>query len=597
MRKTIGHCLFLLDNRERSSLWKVIGTSIGMGLAEVAAVLSIAPFLMVATDPDAALRNSSLNTIYDLLGFSSSTSFLIGLAIGSLAMLGTAILFRIGGYYFLRSFVRRQSVSLALRLVVRYMNEPLDRTHRRHSAELVTNIQSEVERVVNGVMMNSVRLMTGVSTAACLAIMLIIVEPRAALTMALLLGCGYFAAFALVRSPMRRIGVERMAATRETARLLSEALAGSREMKLYGMECNYLERFEHSYRCRAEASTRSDLLRDIPKSILEILTFGTMILLVIWTLVEEGESSVALPLVALYAFAAARLFPSLQRIYAAAATLRTDLPALEEIYADLAAVGSTAQQVETTRTGLRLEQALELRAVSYSYPDRKRQLIKNLDVSIPARSIIGVVGATGAGKSTILDMITGLTTPNSGTLTVDGEVIDASNVARWRASVAYVPQDICMIGGTIRDNIVFGAKSAGDVLDRIRSASAFAGLGELIAELPEGYDTQLSERGLSLSVGQRQRVGIARAIFRNPELLVMDESASGLDTISEVELTAAVQSLRGKKTVVIVAHRLSAVRNCDLIYLIGEGRVLESGTHDELTKHSSKFNSFYRAGT
>ncbi|WP_353474997.1 ABC transporter ATP-binding protein [Salipiger sp. H15] len=597
MGGTMDRILFLLDSRARRRLWRVFAVSIGMGLADMAAVLSIAPFLMVAARPQAALENPRLAALRGALGIEGETGFLVLLALGSLGMLTAAILFRIWGHTFLRGFVRGQSVSLASRLVSRYMRAPLDTRLRRHSAELVSNIQSEVERVVNGVMMNAVRLLTGVSTAASLAIMLVVVEPRAALTMGLLLGLGYGAIFAAVRGPMRRVGAERMRATRETARLLSEALAGSREVKLYGMEQSYLDRFESAFRRRAEATTTADLLRDVPKSVLEVLTFGTMILLVVWTLVEQGEGSSALPVVALYAFAAARLFPALQRIYASAAALRGDLPAVDELHADLAAVEGLGLSDALPGEGLPLREALELRGVGYDYPDGRGQLIRDLDLRVPAGQIVGLVGATGAGKSTILDMMTGLIRPDTGGLYVDGTRIEAGNLARWRRSVAYVPQDSCMIEGTIGDNIRFGFAPAGDAAEALRRAGSFAGLDGLIAELPEGYETPLGERGQSLSVGQRQRIGIARAVFRDPALLVLDESTSALDTISEAELTAAVQGLRGRTTVVIVAHRLSSVRGCDLIYLIGAGRVLEQGSYAELTGRESKFHAFHRAGT
>ncbi len=593
----MARILFLLDTQARQRLWRVLAVSIGMGLADMAAVLSIAPFLMVAASPQKALGNPILAGLRDALGIGGETGFLVLLALASLGMLTAAIVFRIWGFTYLRGFVRGQSVSLASRLVSRYMRAPLDTRLRRHSAELVSNIQSEVERVVNGVMMNAVRLLTALSTALSLAVMLVVVEPRAALTMGLLLGLGYGAIFAAVRGPMRRVGDARMGATRETARLLSEALSGSREVKLYGMERSYLERFEAAFRRRAEATTTADLLRDIPKSVLEVLTFGTMILIVIWTLAEQGEGSSALPVVALYAFAAARLFPALQRIYASAAALRGDLPAVDELHADLAAVEGVELSDALAVEGLPLEEALELRGVGYDYPDGQRQLIRDLDLRVPAKRIVGLVGATGAGKSTILDMLTGLIRPDSGGLYVDGTRITPENLARWRRSVAYVPQDSCMIEGSIGDNIRFGFAPGADAAAALRRAGCFAGLDGLIAELPRGYDTPLGERGQSLSVGQRQRIGIARAIYRDPALLVLDESTSALDTISEAELTAAVQALRGRTTVVIVAHRLSSVRHCDLIYLIGAGRVLEQGRYDELTGRDSKFHAFHRAGT
>ncbi|MCZ4261552.1 ABC transporter ATP-binding protein [Limimaricola sp. G21655-S1] len=595
MFKLLGKISELLDQQERRRLWMALTIGLAIGVGDMIGVMSVIPFLVVAADPSSIEEKPSFAKAYDFFEFSDDTQFLIALALCSLVTISVVTSLRIFGLFYLRRFARGQSVSFASRLFAQYMQKSLDRTHTRHSASLISNIQSEVERVVNGVMMNAVRLFANGSTAIFLVLLLIVVEPAAAITMGLLLGCGYGAVFSVVSGRIRHLGAERVRANAQAAKTLGEALAGSREIWLYGMQGFYRAKFEEAYRRKNEAQTMAELLRDVPKSVLELLTFGTMILLVIWSLSEGAHSSGALPLVVLYAFAAARLIPALQRVYAAATALRTDLPSLDALWADLSKAEFEGARAADVRTAPRLERALELKGISYWYPGSRQPAIRDLSLTVPAGSFVGIVGATGAGKSTILDLMAGLLTPASGSISVDGTSIDDRNRSQWRKRVAYVPQEISLVQGSIRENIEFGLNDDHHSKYRIWRAGAFAGLDPLIADLQDGYDTKLHERGINLSVGQRQRIGIARAVYREPDLLVMDESTSALDALSEAELNAAVASLRGKTTVVIAAHRLSSVRKCDTIIVIADGREIESGCYSDLMASGSLFRSLVNA--
>ncbi len=321
-----------------------------------------------------------------------------------------------------------------------------------------------------------------------------------------------------------------------------------------------------------------------------------MIVVIVKLINSGGTLGASLPIIGLYAFAGARLFPAAQQIYRSVTTLRFGQAAMEALINDIRALPATSMEARSAAQRgaepLHLVNALELRNVGFAYANSERPVIRDLSLEIKANTTVAMVGTTGAGKTTIVDLILGVLAPRQGSIVVDGTAIDENNVARWQRTLGYVPQDIFLTDDTISGNIAFGVPAEEIDREAIERASRMAKLHDFVmSELPQGYDTHIGERGVRLSGGQRQRVAIARALYRDPDLLVLDEATSALDTETERAVMDAVHNLAKAKTIILIAHRLTTVRECDRIFLLDRGEIAASGTYDQLVDENPKFRA------
>jgi len=313
-----------------------------------------------------------------------------------------------------------------------------------------------------------------------------------------------------------------------------------------------------------------------------------MLLVVLYLMAQSDSFAGALAIIVLYAFAGYRLMPALQQIYNAVTQLRFVGPALDALHADLTSLKPV--QLGSSQDVIKLKQAINLNQVHYRYPNAQHLALKNLNLSIPAKSMVGLVGSTGSGKTTTVDLILGLLEAEKGTLAIDGQVITEHNRRAWQRVIGYVPQQIYLVDDTVAANIAFGIQAKDIDQVAVERAAKIANLHEFVVnELPEGYSTTVGERGVRLSGGQRQRIGIARALYNNPQVLILDEATSALDNLTEQAVMEALNSLGDEITIVLIAHRLSTVRQCDLIYLLERGVVQASGTYGELIAKNQHF--------
>jgi ABC-type multidrug transport system fused ATPase/permease subunit len=303
----------------------------------------------------------------------------------------------------------------------------------------------------------------------------------------------------------------------------------------------------------------------------------------------KGDVSKVLPVVALYAFAGLRLLPTMQNIYANLVSLRFGGPALDAIHADLMDV-----QVPTVdnreRKRLPLRDRIEINHLTFTYPKAACPALVDISLTIPARTTTGFVGSTGAGKTTLVDLILGLLEPQRGEIRIDGTRLTGANVRDWQQAIGYVPQGVFLIDDTVAANIAFGVAAHKIDMQTVEQVSRMAELHEFITqELPQGYATKVGERGVRLSGGQRQRIAIARALYHDPDVIVLDEATSALDNITERAVMDAIRNLTHRKAIIIIAHRLSTVRSCDQLFLLEEGRITASGTYDQLLNAHQAF--------
>ena len=585
----------LLDAGERRAFFVLVGLTLVTGLVDMMGVASILPFLAVAANPASINDHALLRAFYDWTGAADPTAFLQLLGVLVCLVVVGSLAIKAGTLYLLTRFTRWRAQTLGVRLFGRYLAQPYEWFLNNHSAKLGKSILTEVDEVVNRAIQPAVRIMANGAAAFFLVLFLVALEPLGALVVASIFLLFFGAVFFFIRRRLSALGRDRVQANEERYRLAQEALTGIKEVKILGIERTYLSRFLDPSGRLARDQTTLMVYSELPRYALEAAAFSAMLLFTIWLLrTRAGDIAAVLPVLGAYAFAGLRLFPTVQEIFKETSTLRYCKPALDELHASLAGPSPDLSQ-DPDGPAIHLRRQLALREVTYTYPGADRPAIDEMTLTIEANTTVGFVGSTGAGKTTVFNIILGLMTPQEGALVVDDEPIGPHNAARWQRSIGYVPQFIFIVDDTIASNIALGLPS--DEIDRaaLERAARDAELHDFILSLPEGYETTVGENGVRLSGGQRQRIGIARALYRNPDVLVFDEATSALDNVTERAVMRSIGALSGRKTIFIIAHRLSTVRHCDTIFLLKEGQVVGAGDYDHLVEHNQDFSALHEA--
>ena len=590
----------LFDRRERRKFAWILLAMLAMALVSTVGVAAIMPFMSLLANPDAVHENRWLSYAYNTFGFGSPTAFLFVVGIATLLLLMLSNGLRAFTDWKILRFVRDMQHELSRRLLAQYLSEPYAFFLNRNTATLSKNIFSEVNAVINGVLILAMKGLSQGVLALFILLLLIAVDVWLALSVAFTLGALYGLIYAVIRRKQARLGHERVAANSLRFKVANEAFGGIKDVKVLGRENHFVERFEKPSLQFARTVASNQMMSQLPHYALETLAFGGILIIILYLLGTGHSMERALPLLSLYAFAAYRLMPSLQQVFLSITQIRFNVPALDELHRDLANIGKSSPRntsadpsvpAAPASAPLALTRELRLRDVSFTYPGAEDPALCNVDLVLPRKQTIGLVGATGSGKTTLVDLVLGLYLPDSGSLSVDDVELTEAMLPAWRRQVGYVPQQIFLGDDSVLHNIAFGVPEAEVDRAAAERAAKIAQLHDFILTLPEGYDTVVGERGIRLSGGQRQRIGIARALYQDPEVLIMDEATSALDTITEDAVMDAIRRLAGQKTMVLIAHRLSTVEDCDLIYLLDRGQVTGCGTYEELRRTHSTFRA------
>lgn len=585
----------LLNPQERRRATWLLLLILGAALVEVVGVASVMPFVAVLSNPQVVESNAYLGILYEWFGFKERRSFMIVLGATVLIVFVASLALKALSTYAILRFSNMRSHAFSYRLLSGYMARPYVFFLGRNTADLSKTLFSEVNEVINGVVLPALKLLSGCIVAALVISLLFMVEPLLTLVVGAVLGGSFFGVYLLSRKTLKRFGKQRVAANTQRYVLANEALNGNKELRLLGREHSYLKRFEKASETFARNQAASKAMGDIPQFAIQAIAFGGILILVLYLMGRYGGLQEAMPVIALYAFAGYRLMPAFQEIFKNSTQLRFYHAALDSLHKDLtdaALVSSTvAPRPEESAQADRLQGDIELLNITFRYPGVEQTVINGLSLKIKAGSSVAFVGSTGAGKSTLVDLILGLLTPHSGEIRVAGRQLEASNLRSWQRNIGYVPQSIYLADSTVAENIAFGIPS--DQIDyaAVERAARAAHIHEFIRDqLPEGYRTSIGERGIRLSGGQRQRIGIARALYRDPYVVVFDEATSALDNATEAAVMEAINELAGRKTVILIAHRLSTVKRCDAIFVLSRGRLDGVGTYDELIENNEAFS-------
>lgn len=589
--RTLKNLLFLLSTKERSHAAFLMVMILIMAFLDTLGVASILPFIAVLGNPDLINTNNLLNAAFKAvgpLGVVTTQHFLFALGVLVFITLLVSLTFKALITYLQAHFVQMREYSIGRRLVEGYLHQPYSWFLNRNSSDLGKNILSEVEEVVGAGLSPMMVLITQSVLALALVTLLVFIDPQLALIVGITLSLSYTIIYRFMKNFIKRLGVERMDTNHWRFNAVNEAFGAIKEVKIGGLENTYIERFAKPAKIFAYNKALIQVISQVPRYFLEAIAFGGMLLLVLFLMSKNNGLTNALPIIALYAFAGYRMMPATQLIYTSVSQLRFISPAIDSLKADLN--GLKLDNLKIDRNKFQLNKDIKLRNIHYSYPNATRKALKNIQISIPVYSTVGLVGATGSGKTTTVDIILGLLEAQDGSLEVDGEIINKKNIRSWQRSIGYVPQQIYLADDTVAANIAFGSDPKDIDIDRVKRVSKIAKAHEFISnELPSQYQTSVGERGVRLSGGQRQRIGIARALYYNPKVLIFDEATSALDNLTEKEVMQAMNSIKKKITVILIAHRLSTVKECDIIYLLDAGELKGQGTFDQLQKTNNYF--------
>ena len=593
VRDTLRSLLTLFSRREKRSLIWIVLLALAVALLQAFSVASIMPFLGLVANPGLVEEAAWLGRIYDGLGFTTVSSFLMFAGAAVLAILAiTNVLSALATWATFR-FVWNQHHRLSVELLRRYLYRPYTYFLNQNRSELSKKLLQEVQLVTDGGTMQLIMLIADAGVVIAIFALLIWVDWKLSLIVMITLSGAYLMTFALVRRNQARLGVKRSATNTERFRFSGEALEGIKNVIVSGRQEAFVHRFREPSKVYSDTIRNSYLVGMLPRFAMETLAFGGIVVIMLYLLQSGAGADELIASAGLYAFAAYKVLPALQHAFHSVTRLQFFQPAVGALVADFQVASGLPAEVGPEPPSVVSESwhTLGMRDVWFTYPGTGEATIRGVELAIRRNSWVAFVGATGSGKTTVVDLLFGLLPCDRGAVTLDGLPLDEGAVAEWRGRCGYVPQEAFLTDDSIGGNIAFGVPPEAWDGKAIRSAARTAGLEDFVQSLDQGFDAGSGERGIRLSGGQRQRIGIARALYDSPDVLVFDEATSALDGVTEEGVLRNIKDLSAGVTMVMIAHRISTVKECDQIFLMDDGQIVAQGTYEELVASEARFRA------
>lgn len=559
------------------------------GFIEAAGIGMVFPLFQVVSSPDAIAKTPALATLHEWFGRPDPLRFVGILTVVLILFFVFKNVVVLANSFLRTAYVSYGSARIANALFIRYLAAPYSLHLERNSAELLRNIVQSSTQFFNGSIQPFFMILAEVFVVFFVGVALVIADPRSALIVLIGVGLPVLLTWGALRISLKRLGKATHELWCEIVRHLSFGFDAIKEIKIYHREVNFAGIHLRTVRSYARVASFLSVVQEIPRLVVELSVLATC-LGIAWVVLGSGQIlAEVVPTLGLFGAAAFRLMPSANRIAAQLNSISINAAAADQIRKDLNGLPLPPPLSPEVRT-FRFRRTIDLSGIGYRYERARLPTVKEVSITIEQGTSTAFVGPSGGGKTTLINIILGLLEPERGTMTVDGRDI-ATPPRFWPSSVGYVPQDICIDDATLRQNIAFGLRDSEIDEARLKEAVNLSQLNALVSELPEGLDTFIGEDGARLSGGQRQRVAIARALYSNPDILVFDEATSALDAETERLITDTLNHLRGTRTLIVVAHRLSTVKNCDRIYWMADGRIDDQGTFGELAERNQGFRN------
>lgn len=573
VKKLIQQVQYIFDREQKLQLFFLLFIVIFTTFVELLGVAAIMPLIEIMMDPGYIQKTAYLRYIYNTFEFSGTTSFLIFLAVALIVVYWVKNTLVSISYNLQYKFTFSNQKRMANKMLECYLAQPYFFHLSHNSAELIRSINTDIVMMFQGVL--SI-LQFFAEVLVCIVLGTFLFVKDASITTILII---FLLAFVLLfakrfKSYLRYIGEEDRKYAAGIVKWLQQSFGGLKETKIMHREKFFLDKFDENYSQWADLEKVYRNLQVIPKPVMETLCITAIMLAIIFKLLSGVEGTSFVATISAFAVAAFRLLPSFNRITNYVSVILFNYPAFEAVYNDLRKIEDVSVKgyiLNNDEETVKLNQSIKIKNLSYKYPSGEDYVLRNISVEFPKNKSIALIGPSGAGKTTLADLILGALEPTEGYIYVDDT--DAfAHLTAWQKNVGYIPQTIYLMDDTIRNNIIYGADTEVDD-EKLMRAVEEAQLKDFIDTLSDGLDTEIGERGIRLSGGQRQRIGIARALYTNPQVLVLDEATSALDNDTEKAVMEAIDSLAGSKTLIIIAHRLSTVENCDIKYEVKDGNV------------------------
>lgn len=574
MKKLISEISYIFDRKQKRSMILLLIVIFIGAIMELLGVSLFMPLTTVVTDPDKIDNNVFLKSFRDILGFNDTRQMFIGLAFTIIVIYIVKNVYLSLMYYHLYGFIYHNQLKVESRLIDCYMKKPYIYHLDHNTSDMIRNIMLDSERLFQ-LILQFLSLISELLLSVLLVTYLLIQDPVMTVSIALVLMASVGIYMAITRKKANRYGQINQEYDGRMHQAIEEALGAVKDIKILHREKYFVDKFTYGGEQKMDALIHTNFFGAVPKYLIEMVCMAGILAVMIFKVLGGTDMNTLVPELAAFAVAAFKLLPSVGKIANYFNGISFLMPSIDLIYHDLKETEDMLEveyKDESHAPDLSEADAIELEDVSFAYPNTDKDVLQSVSLKIPTGSSVGLIGSTGAGKSTLADVILGIFFPKSGEVRYGGMNVHEYPMT-WAKRLAYIPQAIFLSDESIRENIAFGIEPEAIEDDKVWKAVDEAQLTDFVRSLPEGLDTKVGERGVRLSGGQRQRIGIARALYGDPEFLVLDEATSALDSDTEQAVMEAIDSLHGKKTLLIIAHRLTTIKNCDVIFSVGGGKV------------------------
>lgn len=577
----------IIPEKMRRSTVALFAAMVITSLFETAGVATVMPFMKVVGMTKEAAEQTRLIQVLNSAGISTQQQQT--LAVGGAVVLVILVsgFLRAGLIWRTNRYCQLTGHELANVILAGYLRNKYEYYLTRHSVDLAKNVLHEVHQVVNGVIHPALLMLSRGLTAGLIILLMISVEPKITIATISLLTFAYAIIYEYTKRTQAGLGEVAVRRNQERYKIASNIFSAIKEIKLSGGEGEASARFSGPSREYAESLALSSTLSTVPRYLLEGVALSGAVVVLLILMNRTASVQEAIPLISMYAFSVYRIMPSMQEIYGSITRIQFSLPSLSEIEKEATGSITTHKEQQAASASIQFEN-FEMSNVSYRYETRANPALKNVTLKIQAGEKVAIIGSTGSGKSTTLDIIIGLLEPSTGMVKVNGQPLNSEErINSWQRIIGYVPQEIMLLDDTVEANIRFASPSAPGTLEQAIKAAKTAQIHDFIArELPQGYNTRIGERGIALSGGQRQRLALARALYNAPQVIVLDEATSALDANTEQLVTESITGLGGNITVICVAHRRTAIANTDRIIRLQDGIAHEMEKDNVLNNES-----------